>query len=352
MPQKVEAKRETKRNLGSEALRGAENNTQHSAINAKHSVTQERPHERYSSESMKMLDCPNTEHLNTEHRHFQENTRETAGQATAWADDHLHLRLFKMDYLPIDTNWNAQSVQSSFWRFYFNDRDGAALELPDSLYPLEAGRLTFVPAGVRFNCRCTHPVQHFYVHFDVIGLPEVVMRELFAHPIPLPQEARLTQAMQSILADMARVSPQSDLALQCRVKALLYEGLALYLRDLSPAQQQRSHQLRHVLQPLLPAIERVERELGTALSVAQLARDCHLSENHFIRRFRECVGQTPGQYIQERRVRLAAQKLLFTDDTIDTIAEACGFGNRFYFSRLFTRQVGVSPAAYRKAARH
>ena len=95
-----------------------------------------------------------------------------------------------------------------------------------------------MPAGVRFNCCCTHPVQHFYVHFDVIGLPEVVMRELFAHPILLPQEERLTQAMQSILADMARTSP-SDLALQCRVKALLYEGLALYLRDLSPAQQQR-----------------------------------------------------------------------------------------------------------------
>ena len=112
MPQAVESKPETKRNSGSEALRGAENNTQHSAINAERSVIQERPHEPRSSESMKMPDCPNTERLNTEHRHFQENTRETAGQATAWADDHLHLRLFKIDYLPIDTNWNAQNVQS------------------------------------------------------------------------------------------------------------------------------------------------------------------------------------------------------------------------------------------------
>ena len=282
------------------------------------------------------------------------NVRETVVPAsvapTKWADDHLHLRLFKIDVLTIDTGWDTQNVQSAFWRFYLNDRDGAALELPDGLYPLEAGKLIFVPAGVRFNCRCTQLVRHFYAHFDVIGLPDVVMRELFAMPIGLPREERLEQAAQGIIAAWPEVG-QNELWLQCRVKALLYEGLALYLRDLPPAQQERSNQLRHVLQPLLPAIERIERNLGTALSVSRLAQDCCLSTNHFIRRFHDCLHQTPGQYIQERRIRLAAQKLLFTDDTIEAIAEACGFGNRFYFSRLFTRHTGVSPAAYRKSSR-
>jgi AraC family L-rhamnose operon transcriptional activator RhaR len=63
------------------------------------------------------------------------------------------------------------------------------------------------------------------------------------------------------------------------------------------------------------------------------------------------VGQSPSHYIRERRVMLAAQQLLFSSASIDDIALATGFGNRFYFSRVFTRQLGVSPAAYRKTSR-
>ena len=48
---------------------------------------------------------------------------------------------------------------------------------------------------------------------------------------------------------------------------------------------------------------------------------------------------------------LAAQALLFTADSIETIAATSGFANRFYFSRVFTRQMGISPAAYRRAVR-
>jgi len=76
-----------------------------------------------------------------------------------------------------------------------------------------------------------------------------------------------------------------------------------------------------------------------------------MSEDHFIRRFRECVGQSPAQYIQEQRVARAAQRLVFTTESIDAIAAATGFANRFYFSRVFTRHMGTSPAAYRNAPR-
>jgi len=47
----------------------------------------------------------------------------------------------------------------------------------------------------------------------------------------------------------------------------------------------------------------------------------------------------------------AAQALLFTADSIETIAAESGFANRFYFSRVFMRHMGVSPAIYRKAVR-
>ncbi len=41
----------------------------------------------------------------------------------------------------------------------------------------------------------------------------------------------------------------------------------------------------------------------------------------------------------------------FSADSIDAVAAASGFGNRFYFSRVFARHLGVAPGAYRRMAR-
>ncbi len=76
-----------------------------------------------------------------------------------------------------------------------------------------------------------------------------------------------------------------------------------------------------------------------------------MSGDYFMRRFRECVGQTPQQYVLERWLVAAAQRLVFTDDGIERIAAETGFGNRFYVSRVFARHFGLPPATYRKQGR-
>lgn len=264
--------------------------------------------------------------------------------------DALHLRLFVARAMTIDTSWNAPNVQSTFWRFYSNAQPGAALERPEGLYPLEGGRLYFVPSGVRFSCLCTETIDHFYVHFDVIGLPGPVQRALFHSPFCLPSTSGLANALARLRLDL-HGEGSVDLSRQCRLKALLYEGLGLYLDSLPPEQQARGFLLADSLAPVQPALRFIDSHLAEPLRNGDLASRCCLSEDHFIRRFRECVGQTPTRYILERRVTQAAQRLLFSDHSIERIAEETGFGNRFYFSRIFARRTGLAPAAYRKSSR-
>jgi AraC-like DNA-binding protein len=92
----------------------------------------------------------------------------------------------------------------------------------------------------------------------------------------------------------------------------------------------------------------IEDNLGSSIANGELARHCHMSTDYFIRCFRQLMGRTPGQYIQEQRVKRAEQQLLMTSLSIEQIAADNGFGSRFYFTRVFTRHTGVSPAAYRK----
>jgi AraC-like DNA-binding protein len=265
--------------------------------------------------------------------------------------DNLHLRLFETAFRRFEAGeWRARNVQSSFWRFYMNFRDGAFIELENAEVPLRAGRLYFVPAGVYFHCRSRAPFEHFYAHFDVIGLPGPALRELFAAPIELPENQNLQRATRAIANDLKNVAPM-DLMRQCAVKSSLYGGLSLYLQSLPATRREWLSNVSAAHGPVLPALHYVEENLGARITNADLARRCHLSEDYFIRRFRECVGQSPLRYVLERRITVAAQQLLFTERSIEQIAQDMGFGNRFYFSRLFARQTGVSPAAYRKASR-
>ena len=107
--------------------------------------------------------------------------------------------------------------------------------------------------------------------------------------------------------------------------------------------------IMHVDAAIGPALRFIEANLGRSMRVDGLARLCGYAQDHFTRIFRREVGQTPGQYILERRVAVAAQKLVLGDATIETIAEECGFPDRFYFSRVFARRMGVPPGNYRKA---
>lgn len=73
-----------------------------------------------------------------------------------------------------------------------------------------------------------------------------------------------------------------------------------------------------------------------------------LSKGHFIRRFREVVGVTPWQHVIRLRLDRAKELLAEPDLPIAAIAAAVGFDDPNYFSRLFSRHVGLSPRRFRE----
>jgi AraC-like DNA-binding protein len=76
-----------------------------------------------------------------------------------------------------------------------------------------------------------------------------------------------------------------------------------------------------------------------------------LSPWHFLRLFGDVVGATPHQYLLRARLRRAARLLAESDLSITDIAADVGFGDLSNFVRTFGRAAGVSPRAFRQAAR-
>lgn len=267
-------------------------------------------------------------------------------------DDRVHLRLFGAARVSLARNdWHAENVLDRFWRLYLNDHEGASLQFNGEHIPLRAGTVYLIPARVPFSGWNDADIHHFYVHFDVLGLAEGVRRELFAAPVAVPPLPAIKPLARAAAHDLGKPFGTLDFTQQIQLKALLYAVLAAILAEAPDKQLQRVQQLQQAYAPLAPALAYIEDNLTAPLPVPVLAALCHLSEDYFIRRFRQSLGQSPVVYIQERRVTLAAQRLLFSAESIETIAVQCGFGNRFYFSRVFKRHTGVAPAAYRGAPR-
>ncbi len=70
-----------------------------------------------------------------------------------------------------------------------------------------------------------------------------------------------------------------------------------------------------------------------------------------IRIFRRDFGETPYQYLLNRKLAAAQELLQCTRRTVKQISADLCFANEYYFSGVFKRKTGLSPAIYRKQAR-
>jgi transcriptional regulator GlxA family with amidase domain len=87
------------------------------------------------------------------------------------------------------------------------------------------------------------------------------------------------------------------------------------------------------------------------ISLNQLAASLGLSTVQFSRRFRKMYGINPSEYVSELRLDKARELLLENRLTLDEIAVRCGYNNGFYFSRVFTQKMRISPSEYRQTYR-
>lgn len=84
------------------------------------------------------------------------------------------------------------------------------------------------------------------------------------------------------------------------------------------------------------------------ITVEQLAQAEFLSVSHYRTLFRECTGQTPMEYITELRIKNAADFIERTSLPLKEIASMVGYSDQLYFSRVFKKELGISPQDYRK----
>jgi len=93
----------------------------------------------------------------------------------------------------------------------------------------------------------------------------------------------------------------------------------------------------------------IEANLGSSLSLQDLAKACDLSPSYFARRFKTSTGMPPHQYLIQMRVE-RAKRLLRGSLPIVEVALDCGFSHQEHLTNVFRRLTGMTPAAFRRSA--
>ena len=91
--------------------------------------------------------------------------------------------------------------------------------------------------------------------------------------------------------------------------------------------------------------------LGEELTLADLSLEVDLSAWHFLRAFRDAFGETPHEFLTRLRLERAKDLLTVTNRPVTDICFDVGFTSLGSFSTLFRRQVGLSPAEFRRRVR-
>ncbi|WPK12536.1 helix-turn-helix domain-containing protein [Lysinibacillus louembei] len=91
----------------------------------------------------------------------------------------------------------------------------------------------------------------------------------------------------------------------------------------------------------------IEKNINQQITVQKLADFLNISTRHLLRIFKERYGEGPQNYLQQYRLMLAQKYLQGTSLSIKEISLAIGYEDEYYFSRMFKKQLHITPSEYR-----
>jgi AraC-like DNA-binding protein len=174
------------------------------------------------------------------------------------------------------------------------------------------------------------------------ALPALFRVRLGAGGSEPPLDAMLRYIENEVLASR----PGSG-SLRLRMAELLFvESLRRHMTDLPP---EGSGWLAAVRDPLVGrALSLLHMAPQRPWDIEQLAREAATSRTRLTDHFSRVLGEPPMQYLTRWRMLLAGRRLRESRDSVATVAEAMGYESTAAFQRAFKRQMGATPAQWRR----
>lgn len=219
---------------------------------------------------------------------------------------------------------------------------------------VEAGSLVFLSPFDAHATRMLSPVYRRYYllippdqlrafHNDVALLSVFRFHgEHFSCVLPTGGEKGRFDAYLALLLDAAqRGGPDFETRVEALMTLILVDARAIGPELFLPPEALS-------FLPIQELLDRLEAQGGRDFSLAEEARNCHVSPGCLSAHFRRLVGVSPMQYVMQLRLARAKLLLRTTELSIPDVARQCGWGDASNFVRRFREQFHCTPLKYRQ----
>lgn len=223
---------------------------------------------------------------------------------------------------------------------------GGTVSLDGVAWPLQPGDLVNVPPGHVHAFRFQKDTQGWVATLADELLDDILVR--VGDVRATLQRARVVRAQDCVAAVMAQI--WAEFSGRSLARALVLRGLSSALlgwvaRALPDDATQAANSMESHLVQRFRAL--IETHYLSQWRVADYARALAVSPTHLSRLTRAATGASALRLIEARSLREARRQLAYTNLDITTIAYALGYADPAYFTRVFTRDAGVSPRRFR-----
>jgi AraC family transcriptional regulator, transcriptional activator of pobA len=230
-------------------------------------------------------------------------------------------------------------------------------------YDYQEGTLVFIApgqvAGVKSNGEIYQPKGHALVfHADLIHGTSLGrhIEDYHFFGYQFHEALHLSDREREVILDcLAKIEYELQHAIDKHSKKLIVSNIELLLNyctrfyDRQFITREKPNQgILEKFEHLLKDYFQTNKPLKLGLpSVAYFATELHLSANYFGDLIKKETGKTAQEYIQEKVIDIAKERIFDMDKSIAEVAYQLGFKYPQHFTRLFKQKTGISPTTYR-----
>jgi AraC-like DNA-binding protein/mannose-6-phosphate isomerase-like protein (cupin superfamily) len=214
-------------------------------------------------------------------------------------------------------------------------------------YQLSPDDFIIIPASVPHNYSADEKDSWtiYWIHFKGMianAVVDAMIAQFKGHRGTITYQQKRVQLFDDIYGNLERGYGNDNLnyANMC-----LWHFLSSFLYDEKFNLSERKESKQDTV--IEPSINFMQQHLSEMLRLSDIAESVNVSVPHYSFLFRQKTGFAPMEYFNQLKIQKACQYLLFTDLRIKEIAEQLGIEDPYYFSRMFTRLMGISPKEYR-----
>ena len=292
---------------------------------------------------------------------FNSNAPLTVDEARAflkdWAGSVDHKLIYNHSVLAGITHARKEFPSSDYVTTYYGDRSATTLHFTthgamdyiagNAIHATRGDLVLIAPdANVHYG-RSRQAVS--WLHFWVVFEPEPTWQELLQWPLRTHGIRLLNIASESEITRLENLFQQlldcyaDEPGLTDRLMKNLVEQILIRAQS-----QIQSNKVVPTDPRVLKASQYLIEHISDVSSVAEVARECNLSESRLAHLFQQHLGMGIQQYRNTLRLQRAKKLLTTTGESVARIAGQVGYDDPAQFSKFFAKHLQCSPRAFRK----